>query len=409
MDIIHAVIEKVILPFEDALSVVTISRESWKWALPIEYNPEGYEALLNVPNAIPELGTILPRAITYCILLSLARFFLTIVLFKPMAIAGLKLNYNHSFKSDAKVDQALLRKKGVEPTAAEIAAFVKHHSGYSDATEVRAYCVGKMRQVKHDGRIVKFIEALWRFIFYSCFVALGIYCLLYPNMVAWFPILGDVHLFWHGWPHVPDAWTEFYYQIQIGAYLHQLIYTEVDRSDAAEMIVHHVVTLGLLIVSYCSNFTRIGSCILLLHDTADIFLEIGKTLHYIAVAHHNAFLESICDILFAIFAVTFFVTRICIYPYYMLWEVYYWCGEIVGRTFLGYPFFCSFLTILQWLHIFWFYLIFKMAVNLLVYNKMEDIRESDMEDEPEGKENEVSASDSGSSANNRKIVKKKMN
>ena len=128
--------------------------------------------------------------------------------------------------------------------------------------------------IHHDKRIVKFIEALWRFLFYFTFVLLG---QLYPEVASWLPILGeDVFNYFREWPHYPSAWILFYYQIEIGAYLHQLIYTEVDRSDAAEMIVHHFVTLGLLFGSYFCGFTRIGSTILLLHDFADIFLESGN-------------------------------------------------------------------------------------------------------------------------------------
>lgn len=41
------------------------------------------------------------------------------------------------------------------------------------------------------------------------------------------------------------------------------------------MVVHHIVTVLLLIFSYYSGFFRIGSIIVLLHDLADIFLEVG--------------------------------------------------------------------------------------------------------------------------------------
>ena len=49
-----------------------------------------------------------------------------------------------------------------------------------------------------------------------------------------------------------------YYHIELGCYLHQLLWTEVSRSDALEMILHHLITICLLIFSYLTNFTRIG-------------------------------------------------------------------------------------------------------------------------------------------------------
>ena len=53
------------------------------------------------------------------------------------------------------------------------------------------------------------------------------------------------------------------------------------RSDAFEMILHHLVTIALILLSYLTRFSRIGSSILLVHDFADIFLEIGKCFNYI--------------------------------------------------------------------------------------------------------------------------------
>lgn len=42
------------------------------------------------------------------------------------------------------------------------------------------------------------------------------------------------------------------------------------------MCVHHHVTILLLTIAYVANMTRTGTVILLLHDAADIFLEVGK-------------------------------------------------------------------------------------------------------------------------------------
>jgi hypothetical protein len=40
------------------------------------------------------------------------------------------------------------------------------------------------------------------------------------------------------------------------------------------MFVHHVATLALLWLSWGDNFTRVGSLILVIHDFADITLEV---------------------------------------------------------------------------------------------------------------------------------------
>ena len=41
------------------------------------------------------------------------------------------------------------------------------------------------------------------------------------------------------------------------------------------MVVHHIVTVLLLTFSYNSGFFRIGCVIIMVHDLADIFLEVG--------------------------------------------------------------------------------------------------------------------------------------
>ena len=41
------------------------------------------------------------------------------------------------------------------------------------------------------------------------------------------------------------------------------------------MVVHHIVTVMLTTFSYNAGFFRIGCVIILLHDLADIFLEVS--------------------------------------------------------------------------------------------------------------------------------------
>ena len=80
-----------------------------------------------------------------------------------------------------------------------------------------------------------------------------------------------------------------YYQIELGCYIHQLLWTEASRSDALEMVLHHLITICLLVLSYLTNFTRVGASILFIHDLADIFLETAKVLNYTSQApgHQN--------------------------------------------------------------------------------------------------------------------------
>ncbi len=68
------------------------------------------------------------------------------------------------------------------------------------------------------------------------------------------------------------------------------------------MVVHHIITLFLLFLSYTSNFVRVGSLVLLTHDVADGILELAKLCKY-------AKRDRLCDVVFGVFTVVWVATR----------------------------------------------------------------------------------------------------
>ena len=43
------------------------------------------------------------------------------------------------------------------------------------------------------------------------------------------------------------------------------------------MYLHHLVTIALVGLSYTWGYVRIGACVLLLHDSSDIVIDLLKT------------------------------------------------------------------------------------------------------------------------------------
>jgi hypothetical protein len=245
---------------------------------------------------------------------------------------------------------------------------------------VLAYLRSRRRALAIKKKMVKFVEAFWRAVFYSAFTYLGYQALFQPEPVPW---VMDTRQHWADWPqHRVFPAIVFYYHIELGCYFHQLLWTEVNRSDAMEMIAHHFITIFLIVFSYLSGFWRVGSSILLLHDISDIFLETAKVFNYSSKPASRRWMKDlIVDPIFAVFAISFFITRLVLYPRYILYSVMvegydnFQCSQGCGWLWV-YP---ILLFALQGLHIFWFYLIASMVVKLAMGQMEGDVRSEEDE------------------------------
>ena len=68
------------------------------------------------------------------------------------------------------------------------------------------------------------------------------------------------------------------------AFYYSLIFLQLmegrERKDFSEMLLHHIITIPLLSLSWTSQFTRIGTLVLIVHDSSDHLLEMAKMLAY---------------------------------------------------------------------------------------------------------------------------------
>ena len=86
---------------------------------------------------------------------------------------------------------------------------------------------------------------------------------------------------------------------------------DVKRKDFWQMFIHHIATIVLMCLSWVVNVFRIGSLVLVVHDSADIFLEAAKMAKYSGY-------QKVCDTIFGIFTVLWIVTRLGIYPFWII-------------------------------------------------------------------------------------------
>jgi hypothetical protein len=133
---------------------------------------------------------------------------------------------------------------------------------------------------------------------------------------------------------------------------------DVRRADFWPMAIHHLMTIGLITFSYICNYVRIGALVLLCHDISDFFLEGAKLFKY-------AGYQLPADIGFGGFALTWFVFRLLILPFYVVHGSWFNGQEEVGnyqsKTFLH-----GMLVTLIGLHVWWFYLILRVIYNKIV-------------------------------------------
>lgn len=101
---------------------------------------------------------------------------------------------------------------------------------------------------------------------------------VYGSVVLWDKSwLWDINHCYYGYPYHAvsnDVW--WYYMISISFYWALSIsqFFDVKRKDFWQMFIHHKATILLMCFSWVGNLTRIGSLVLVLHDCADIFLEV---------------------------------------------------------------------------------------------------------------------------------------
>uniref|UniRef100_A0A2K5ZI74 Ceramide synthase 2 n=1 Tax=Mandrillus leucophaeus TaxID=9568 RepID=A0A2K5ZI74_MANLE len=208
----------------------------------------------------------------------------------------------------------------------------------------------RRRNQDRPSLLKKFREASWRFTFYLIAFIAGM------AVIVDKPWFYDMKKVWEGYPIQSTIPSQYwYYMIELSFYWSLLfsIASDVKRKDFKEQIIHHVATIILISFSWFANYIRAGTLIMALHDSSDYLLESAKMFNY-------AGWKNTCNNIFIIFAIVFIITRLVILPFWILHCTLVYPLELYP-AFFGYYFFNSMMGVLQLLHIFWAYLILRMA------------------------------------------------
>jgi ceramide synthetase len=226
-------------------------------------------------------------------------------------------------------------------------------------------------------KIVKFSESIWKLTYYASVQAWVL------SIIKEEPWSLDMMQYFDGWPnqHMSSSLMLFY-MCQCGFYIYSifaLVAWETRRKDFAVMMSHHVITSILIGVSYLTGFFRIGTIILALHDTSDVFLETAKLCKYTEK-------ELGASLFFGLFAISWLLLRLIFFPIWIIRTSSYHSIPFLRKqnefpTTLYYMFNTMLLTLFVF-HVYWGKLIFLMIKKQLNNRGQvgDDVR-SDSEDD----------------------------
>ncbi|KAM9808351.1 ceramide synthase 2 [Neosynchiropus ocellatus] len=256
--------------------------------------------------------------------------------------------------------------QGRNPSQADVRSLCKKTSW----TEAKVQVWFRRRRNQDRPPLSKrFCEASWRCVFYF-FAFTGGMLALYDK-----PWLYDLREVWVGFPKQSMLPSQYwYYHLEMGFYLSLLLSLtfDVKRKDFKEQVIHHIATLTLLSFSWISNYIRIGTLVMALHDSSDILLEGAKVINY-AKWHQTA------NGLFVVFTFVFMATRLVIFPFWLIHCTWVYPLDWYP-AFFGYYFFNVMLSVLQLLHVYWAVLISRMLYKC-VAGKLEGDDRSDEEED----------------------------
>ncbi|KAI1759383.1 longevity-assurance protein [Hypoxylon sp. FL1150] len=256
--------------------------------------------------------------------------------------------------------------------------------------------------------VTRFSEQGWMLMYNTVFWSMGMY--IYFSS----PYFLNLEELWTNWPQREmDGLVKFYTLAQGSYWTQQLIVVNIEarRHDYSQMIVHHFTTISLIFSAYAYHQMPVTNLILVLMDAIELLFPLAKCLKCLGFT-------TICDIVFDLFAVTWFATRHVFYlmicksiyfdtPRLMPTSCYSGPAEDLqgpspvpdGWSYLLEPFrnptgtvcmtdgirhgFLAYLLLLQIVITAWSISIIKVAVRVLRGGSAEDVRSDDEGEEEE--------------------------
>ncbi|KAI7899870.1 TLC domain-containing protein [Cokeromyces recurvatus] len=225
------------------------------------------------------------------------------------------------------------------------------------------YPIGKYFRITSFSKRQRFTEQAWSFSYYAIFWSIGMHIMYHSP--HWF----NTSQYWIDYPHILIS-----KKMKIEK-----------RKDHLAMMVHHFITIALIVSSYYTNFTRIGNAVLCCMDFADIFLPLAKALKYIGFTF-------VCDVTFGIFALSWPITRQVLFTM-IIWATAVEPSQYIdmkwepekGKYFtpLTQKIYITLFVLLNIIMVYWFLMIVNVIIRVLRGKSAEDTRSDDEDEDDE--------------------------
>lgn len=238
----------------------------------------------------------------------------------------------------------------------------------------------------------RFMEQAYTALYFSIFGPFGLYVMYNAEGGSlWY---FETTPMFEGFPHLThDGIFKAYYLLQASYWSQQaivlLLQLEKPRKDFKELVLHHIVTLTLIGLSYRFHFARMGIAVFITHDISDFFLATSKTFNYLDLPIVGPY--------FALFIFVWIYMRHYINlrilwatltefrsvgPFELNWGAQqYKCWISQYLTF-------ALLFSLQAVNLFWLFLILRIAKNYVFNSVVQDERSDNDETEDDIKVSE---------------------
>mmetsp|Transcript_4972 Transcript_4972/g.10893 ORF Transcript_4972/g.10893 Transcript_4972/m.10893 type:complete len:320 (-) Transcript_4972:287-1246(-) len=241
----------------------------------------------------------------------------------------------------------------------------------------RAFLVkkGKWSEEVYEAKLHRFGSAIFKAVWFGSFSLYTYYIVL--KDASWFPPIlggsGDSKNCWsEGYPfQLISEEFRFYYCLATGYHASELLFQlafERDRPDLAEMLLHHMTTLFLLVFSYMMNFARVGSLVLFVHDVSDVPTYLAK----IFVDSKYKVMTFLCLLMML---ASWGYLRLYVFPMYIINSTMFESVEVLRREdIIGWYFFNGMLCILCVLHVYWYSMFIRMGYHYVVKGETKDMQ-----------------------------------